>query len=253
MNIRKEVFKLLEENALLSTKHICKILQLCYEKRRGLIYRYRYQWRSSLQKQAGSKVKVDFHRARGWVYVKALGLSVVDAVQRGWEQTKAKNHYLQFKSRGYGSMKWFPTTGRVNLSVDKPATKGRAYQLFCNGFSMNGLIDSMTVLQKILESIRFKAAHAVFHLRERVPYLQVNMFKMSNGMIIKLGDKSHPDALEVEFCYPDFAEKSEAALERNKKALEENAEFFKQIRDLFTEKKPDRLGEDDKDKPFYVS
>lgn len=161
----------------------------------------------------GSKFqKPSFHKASAWVYVDRLDLKVEDAIRGGWIQTKSKNRYLLFRSPGLGHMKWFPTTGRVNIHTRKPHLKGRMFQLFCNGFSMNGLIDSMAILDKVLKSIRLKGAHAVFGTPERLPYMEIKMFKLSNGVIIKLGDRSHPHAIEVEFCYPDWGEKNEQLL-----------------------------------------
>lgn len=213
MNIKAEVFKLLDENPLLSTLHICDILKIAYKKKRQLIWNYRYLWKTNLQKQIGSKFqRPSFHKPVSWVYVDRLNLSVEAAVRGGWIQTKAKNRYLLFRSPGLGHMKWFPTTGRVNLHTKKPHIKGRLFQLFCNGFSMNGLIDSMVILDKILKSIRFKGAHAVFGTPERLPYMEIRMFKLSNGVIIKMGDRSHPHAIEVEYTYPDWAEKNEQLL-----------------------------------------
>ena len=238
MNIRSEVFKLLDENAILSAKMICKLLNIDYQKRKHLVWKYCSHWRTSLKKQRGSKVKISYHRARGWVYVKSLGLKVSDALSHGWEPTNMKNKGIVFHSHGYGRMVWFPTTGRVNLSILAPALKGRVYQLFCNGFSMTGLITDVTVLEKILGCIRLKAGHAVIQTPQRLPYLQVHVFKLSNGVIIKLGDKSHPNALEVEFCYPDFQEKSER--------------LMAEVRDLLKGvTRPERI-EKDRPNPFYV-
>ena len=238
MNIRAEVFKLLDENPLLSANLICKILKISYQKRKGLIWKYCSNWRTSLKKQQGSKVKISYHKARGWVYVQSLGLKVDNALLHGWETTKMKNGGIVFRSSGYGRMVWFPTTGRVNLYILAPALRGRVYQLFCNGFSMTGLITDMTLLEKILGNIRLKSAHAVIPTTQRLPYMQVHVFKLSNGVVIKLGDKSHPNALEVEFCYPDFQEKSEC--------------LMAEIRDLLKGTNGPQRKDVDPNGPFYI-
>ena len=239
MNIRADVFKLLDENALLSAKMICKLLNLNYDQRKHLIWKYCSHWRTSLKKQRGSKVKISYHRAHGWVYVTKLGLDIKDALDRGWEPSNMKNKGIIFHSHGYGRMVWFPTTGRVNLFIKAPALKGRVYQLFCNGFSVTGLITDVTLLEKVLVSIRLKAAHAVIPTPQRLPYLQVTVFKLSNGVTIKLGDKSHPNALEVEFCYPNFQEQSER--------------LMAEVRDLLKGiTRPEPLKKDDRSDPFYV-
>lgn len=170
------------------------------------------QWKTSLKFGQGSKVhaKPIFHNARGWVYVSGLSLDREDAVFKGWMLSRSKNRPLIWKDR-LGRMEWFETD-RVNLYIKAPALKGRVFQLFCNGFSMTGLISSISVLERLLDSIRLKAAHATFECGERLPYLVVDLFKMSNGIVIRAGDLSHPTRLEVEFCYPAWAERNERLL-----------------------------------------
>lgn len=103
---------------------------------------------------------------------------------------------------------------------------------------MNGLIDSMVVLDVILKSIRLKGAHAVFGTAQRLPYMEIKLFQLSNGVIIKMGDKSHPHAIEVEYCYPDWAEKNEQLLNNFLKILKGE---------------PQHPNRPDSSNPFYVS
>jgi len=98
----------------------------------------------------------------------------------------------------------------------------------------------MQILNGLLKSIRFKAAHAVFGTPERLPYMEIKLFKLSNGVIIKMGDRSHPHAIEIEYCYPDWAEKNERLLGQITKMLSGEPV------------KPKKLG-DKKGSPFYVS
>jgi hypothetical protein len=107
-----------------------------------------------------------------------------------------------------GRLQWFET-GRVNLYVRKPANLGKAYQLICNGFSFTGLITDIKVLEQILSTVRFKGAHYVFPVGQRLPKLTIDLFQKSNGIVVKVGDVTHPDSLEVIATYPDWAEKNE--------------------------------------------
>jgi hypothetical protein len=111
-----------------------------------------------------------------------------------------------------GRLQWFET-GRVNLYVRKPANRGRAYQLVCNGFSFTGLITDVKVLEGILASVRFKGAHYVFETERRRPRLVIDLFAKSSGVIIKVGDASHPNGVEVVTYYPDWAERNERMFE----------------------------------------
>ncbi|MCJ7470666.1 hypothetical protein MUO74_09305, partial [Candidatus Bathyarchaeota archaeon] len=106
---------------------------------------------------------------------------------------------------------WFET-GRVNLYVCRPANLGRAYQLVCNGFSFTGLITDVKALEGVLAGVRFKGAHYVFEIEHRLPRLVIDLFAKSNGVVIKVGDVSHPNAIEVVTCYPDWAERNEHML-----------------------------------------
>lgn len=211
-NIKAEVIKLLKKNPLLTAKPICKLLNLNYKKYCSYINNIRHNWKNSLKFGVGSKAhfKPSFHNARGYVYVDGLGLDREFAVRVGWVLSRNRNRVLLWRDR-LGRMEWFET-GRVNLFVRAPALKGRVYQLFCNGFSMTGLLDSLVVLNRLLEGIRLKSAHAVFDVGQKLPYMVIDLFKLSNGVVIKSGDKSHPTAIEVHFAYPDWAEKNEVLL-----------------------------------------
>jgi hypothetical protein len=103
--------------------------------------------------------------------------------------------------------------------VRKPANLGKAYQLVCNGFSFTGLITDVKVLEGVLASVRFKGAHYVFATEERLPRLTIDLFARSNGVVIKVGDASHPNAVEVIAYYPDWAERNERLFERLNETL----------------------------------
>lgn len=209
------------------------------------------QWKRNYLFGLGSRVQgkpSSFHKAHGWVYVDRLKLDREKALLKGWVESKNRNRALLWKDL-IGRMEWHHKSGRVNIFIRQPppATKGRVYQLFCNGFSMTGLVDSMQVLDVVLKSIRLKGATAFWDLGIKIPYFVIDLFKLSNGIIIKGGDLTHPTGVEVEFCLPDFVEKAETQLNRSSQILEEFMRLLK--------------GQDDKmkqepEKPipsFYVS
>lgn len=101
----------------------------------------------------------------------------------------------------------------------KPGNVGRAYQLVCNGFSFTGLVTDVKVLEQVLSTVRFKGAHYVFPVGQRLPRLTIDLFTKSNGVVIKVGDASHPDAVEVLAVYPDWAERNEKFLNEIKGLL----------------------------------
>jgi hypothetical protein len=132
------------------------------------------------------------------------------AINVGWISRRARNRWLLWKDR-LGRLQWFET-GRVNLYVHRPANLGKAYQLVCNGFSFTGLLTDVKVIEQILASVRFKGAHYVFNAGQRLPRLVVDLFARSNSIIVKVGDTSHPNGVEIISCYPDWAERNERFL-----------------------------------------
>ena len=209
VSLRQTVFNLLNKNPLLTAKPLCKLLGLPYRRYGNYVNDLKYQWKSHYRNERGSKCSL--HGWRGWCYLPS-GLDRGVAIATGWVETKARNRWLLWKDR-LGRLQWFET-GRVNLYVRKPANLGKAYQLICNGFSFTGLVTDIKILEKVLSSVRFKGAHYVFPTEQRLPRLTIDLFAKSNGVIIKVGDRSHPHAVEVIACYPDWAERNERLLEQ---------------------------------------
>ena len=204
-SIRQRVFSLPDQNPLLTAKPLCKLLGLHYRDYRNYVTKLRYRWKHYHRNERGSKCST-VHAWRGWCSVPA-GLDRAAAVGAGWRLTKARNRWLLWTDR-LGRLSWFETN-RVNLYVRTPANLGKAYQLVCNGFSFTGLITDMKILEQVLESVRFKGAHFVFDAKARLPYLVIDLFRKSNGVIIKVGDRTHPTGVEVIAEYMDWAERNE--------------------------------------------
>lgn len=101
----------------------------------------------------------------------------------------------------------------------RPDSIGRAYQLVCNGFNFTGLITDVRVLEMVLAAARFKGAHYVFEANQRLPKFFIDLFSKKNGVVTKVGDVSHPNAIEVITCYPDWAERNERILKEIKSLL----------------------------------
>ena len=217
VSLRQTVFNLFNKNPLLTAKPICKLLGLPYSHYGSYVNTLKFQWKSNYKNERGSKCS--FHGWRGWCYLppNMRGGVRTHALDVGWVQSKARNRWLLWKER-LGRLQWFET-GRVNLYVRKPANLGKAYQLICNGFSMTGLITDIKVLEQVLSTVLFKGAHYVFPTEERLPRLTIDLFARSNGIVIKVGDNSHPNSVEVVACYPDWAERNERLFEQLNKTL----------------------------------
>jgi hypothetical protein len=221
-SIKEDVEGLLGRNPLLKPKDICLLLGLPYQKYRDYVSHVRSRWRSDYKSRLGLKC-LSFHGVHGWVLVPA-NVDRARAPLCGWLQSKARNRMLVWRDE-LGRLEWFET-GRCKVWVRKPANKGRVLQLVCNGFSLNGLVSDMKVLDQILVSLRLKGGTATIDTGERLPYVVIDLFRFSNGVKIKAGDDSHPTCFEVEFCYPDWAERNERLLQELLRALNHSAETW---------------------------
>jgi len=208
VSIRQAVFSQLDKNPLLTPKSLCKLLGLSYAQYRNYVTKLRNDWKYYHRNGRVPKVS-SVHCWRGWTYVPRV-LDRVGARGCGWRLSRGRNRMLIWRD-ALGCMHWFET-GRVNLRVRKPANYGKVCQLVCNGFSWTGLIKSDTILEVVLKGIRFKGAHEVFETGERLPHAVIDKYTRSNGIIIRVGDRTHPTSVEVEYSYMDWAERNERIL-----------------------------------------
>lgn len=129
----------------------------------------------------------------------------------GWVPTRCTNRALVWKDT-IGRMRWFET-GLVELYVRKPANRGKAAQLFCNGFTQTEIL-GLSQLDECLATLRVRGGHTVFSLKERLPYVKITLFKGSHGITVVTGDRSHPNGIEVIFEYQDQLRKLDDLLTR---------------------------------------
>jgi hypothetical protein len=141
-----------------------------------------------------------------------LDVCRVEAVKRGWFATRARNRMLVWKDR-LGRLEWFET-GLVKVWVRKPASEGKVVQLLANGFTKTELIWDMHVWERVRRSLKFHGATLAVETGVRLPYVCVELLKESNGVKVKMGDASDPTKLEIEFCYPKWAERNERLFEQ---------------------------------------
>jgi len=170
-------------------------LNLPYQKYRGYLNKLRYEWKYDHKNERGSKPS-KLHCFRAWVLLRGFECpSRVEALRVGWEPTRAKNRFIVFKE-SLGRVVWFET-GLVLVSVRAPGNLGRAKQLFCDAFVNTGLICDIKVMNGVLERVRNDNVHAPYVTGQRLPKLVITDFAESHGIIIKVGDRSHPNAVEV--------------------------------------------------------
>jgi len=134
----------------------------------------------------------------------------------GWVLSRARNKFLVWKS-GLGRVTWF-RTGTVLFHVRKPGSLGKAKQLFCDAFGGTGLVTDVKLLVTIADGIvekrglaslglYQKGVHVPYLTNQRLPSLTINDFAVSHGITIKVGDRSHPNAVEVIAEFPAQTER----------------------------------------------
>jgi hypothetical protein len=203
-SIKRSIWAKLTENPLLSPKELAKLLDLPYKQYRNYITKERSNWKYYHESERGSKcsgfhcykAKVRLDRGLSDDLKAKLSFGVPNAfVGYGWRLSRARNKFLIWKGR-FGRVVWY-TTGLVLLEVKKPGNLGKAKQLFCDAFCNSGLLTDFKVLNPVLERLGPKSCHFPYETPMRLPYVQINDFAESHGIIIKVGDRSHPNAIEV--------------------------------------------------------
>ena len=260
VSMRQQVCRLLDENPLLTAKMLAKLMNLPYKKYRQTLTNYRNFWVYNHENERGSKcsslhcfkakVKLDLVLSQG---LRGIVDSDVGKVAFGWVLSKARNRFLVWKGR-LGRAVWFES-GTVTLHVKRPGNLGKAKQLFCDAFVNTGLLIDVNVLNPILERIRPKSGHFPYSSAERLPYMVIRDFEESHGIVIKVGDKTHPNAIEV---IASFSDAIDLALQKIDN-LDKSGQALNRISDILTKlgsfedlEEPKRLNKDQKMLGDYV-
>ena len=250
-NIRKAIFELLDgdghSDPLLTPKQICKLLDLSYKRYHNYVSKTKWEWKYYYRNERGSKCS-SFHCFKAKVRLdgalsEALRRVVKLDVERGgvgfgWVLSKARNRFLVWKCR-LGRVVWFES-GTVTLHVRRPGNLGKAKQLFCDAFVNTGLLTDMKLLNPVLERIRPKSGHFPYSAGERLPYMVIRDFEESHGIVIKVGDRTHPDAVEVIAGFSDaidLALQKLDALEKSDKALQKITGILTKLFDVDGDKR----------------
>lgn len=235
-SLKDIVFKLLDKNPLLTAKPIAQILHLDYNKRKRYLWKIKKLWLKQVSFEGGSKPS--FHGWYGWNYIPEVYQPVLDLKRKevrerlvllGWKESKAKNKWLYWSER-LGRIQWYET-GRLRIYCRKPSPKtlnARVKQLMSNAFYANRIVTNWEVMEQLLD-VKAYGLHVAYETGQRQPMLTVEEFKDSNGIIIKLGDKSHPSSLEVISLYPDWHLQT-------MKQLQELGKIMKRFSDLMQPK-----------------
>lgn len=226
--LKEQVFYLLNENALYSAKRICQILQIDYKREKGYIWKLRSEWKHLPDYIQGIK-RISLHneqfsiRALDQLDRKLDDRVTLKAIERGWHDHRARNKLLIWRSsKGIGWLKWWQS-GKILGHCNKPASRGKVLQLLADAFLGTSLIEDDNLFYGWADGfVMLHGGHLTYDTQQRLPYARIEMLKELNGVVVTLGDKSHPTCVEIQFSVPTWAEKFEVLTRENMKALEIN-------------------------------
>jgi hypothetical protein len=239
-NLRKQIFDLLDgegqSNPLLTPKQICKLLEIDYKHYHNYVSKTKWEWKYYYKNERGSKCS-NFHcfKAKGRLDLE-LSMALRRVIQADWEKkglgfgwvpSRAKNRFWIWKGK-FGRAVWFET-GLVGLNVRRPGNLGKAKQLFCDAFVNSGLVTDFKIVNPILERIRPKSGHFPYSAGERLPYMVIRDFEQSHGIVIKLGDRTHPDSVEVIASFSDTMDSALDKLEKLERNEIKNSEALQKV------------------------
>ena len=195
-NIRKDLRVLLDKDPLLTAKTLAKLLNLSYKTYRNYLTKERSEWKYYHENERGSNPSSS-HNCKYLGLIREGEVERAVAVNKGWELSRARNRFLVFRDPArLGRISWFET-GLLVLNVRPVANEGKAKQLFCNGFFQTGLISDVNVLDACVSRVHVHSGHTPFPTSQRLPKTTITAFADSHGITIKLGDRSHPNCVEV--------------------------------------------------------
>ncbi len=243
--MHKQIFDVLDNdghtNPLLTPKQICKLLDLSYKKYHSYVSKTKWEWKYYCRNERGSKcsslhcfkakVRLDLALSQGLRGVVASE-GELGVLGFGWVRSKSKNRFWMWPSR-LGRVVWFES-GTVTLHVRRPGNLGKAKQLFCDAFVNTGLLTDMKLLNPVLERIRPKSGHFPYSAGERLPYMVIRDFELSHGIVIKVGDRTHPDAIEVIASFSETMDGALDKLERLEKNELKNSEALLKITNILS-------------------
>lgn len=215
-------------------------------KNRSYWYDQKSEFKQSLIKNEGDskyqKPKVSYHNFNeSSLYLSDAFSQKVKplALSKGWIESNSRNHFLMWNEK-LGWLKWYPSTGRVRLHCKKPVTEGKILQLVSNAFFNTALITDIKELTAFYRSFYLKQVKLTYDLGKRIPNFKIEFSDGFSRLIVIGGDKSHRNAVEIDYLLLKEAEEHKKLLVDTKQTLnvtnETNKQLFDFLRDVFTPK-----------------
>ena len=210
-------------------------------KNRKYFYDRKSEFKGSLNKRhLGSKYKkpqVSFHNFNEASLFLSVAFSLRvrgEAVKKGWIDPKARNKYIKWKERA-GWIRWYPTTGRVRIHVKKPVTEGKILQLLANAFFNTDLLSDIKNFTAFYRSFYLKKVKVTHNIGKRIPPFRIEFSDGFSRMVI-MNDKSHPQAIEIDYLLLKEAEEHKHLLIETQRTLnlatETNVQLMEVLKQL---------------------
>lgn len=218
-NLKALVFDLWNAFPNIGLKETAEFYDFSYESKKKLLWKYHSEWR--VKEGFGKAPKIVKNQPRGihgaeWQASVPKGLDMEVAQQHNWVKSKNRNGMLFFPKcgGGIGTIFWHKN-GHIRLFLHEGyTTESYAKQLFCNGY--RDIINDIKVLVGCSDTVHHVGGSLTVNTRTRLPYVKVDNFRKSHGIEITLGDRSHPDSVEIKYSVPDCLKPLSAILnERN--------------------------------------
>jgi hypothetical protein len=234
---------LLTSNPHLKSMQICKLMDWDYLIYGKTVTQRRYEWRKSQGfgvGSQGSKFAPDSqHHCVAEAFVPVFLDRKKDhritelALKVGWILSKNPNKELIWNIHsGIGRIRWWET-GRVRVHVKKPHHLGRVKKLVSIAFFQSGLILNEQLFSDFVDQFEWKETHDVYFPKEkkRLPYLNIQdpSYQRLGIRSIRIGDKSHPYGVEIEYVRDPIFEQLRAMMEINQETFVQFTKFMKDL------------------------
>ncbi len=211
-SLKMRVYDVLDGFPTSTLEELMDFLDDCQIKK-STVSHYKCEWKRKNTQNSIVPISegVSVHRSEWFGSVGNLRLDRERAVSVfGWCRTKDRNGVLNSNralifpkdGKDVGTLVWY-LNGRVKLMLHEGFTNlGYAQALFWRGFA--SLIADRAVLDECLKHVRPIRNETAFKLSDkRLPYAVITNFKRSNGVVIAMGDRTHPYSVEVKNDIPD--------------------------------------------------
>lgn len=236
---------LMSNYPFLTPKQICALMEWDHTLKGRIVSQRKYEWKISQNYEGGSQPSTIKRKPDSQHHVYAYGRApvfldrkadpgVTDlAVDAGWKMAENRNKRLLWRrDPSIGNIDWWET-GKIRVHIrQKPQHLGLVKQLLSKAFFQNGLIQDPHNFSDFVDRFQWDRHHDEYvppGKKKRLPHMIIKNPAYPNIRSIRMGDKSHPYSLEVEYVRDPIMEELRSWLEINRDAFQQFTEFMKTL------------------------